>query len=257
MFTQFSRTLGKDLTLLYEVTKANFKLQNENTYLGILWYLLGPMLLFGILLFVFTHRLGSQIEHYSLYVLIGIISWNMFATGVAKGMIVVVNSAPLLKALPIRTELLVLSSIFQIFLSHCFEILFFFSLLLWYGIFPTHILLYVLIVILSLILTIGFAMTLATAYVYLRDVHQIWSVITRAWWFATPIFYAPTPTGLGMKLSLFNPLYYVIHLQREVLIYDRIPPISQFVALAGFAFGALFIGSFLFRKFRDSFIEFI
>lgn len=232
------------------MTKSSMKLQNESSYLGIMWYLFGPLLLFGILLFVFRNRLGSDIAHYPLYLLLGLISWNFFATGSGRSMTVFFQNAHVLRALPIPFELFVFSSVTHAFLSHLLELLLFTAVALFYGVVPSNIPLLLLVLFLSFVFTTGVGFFLATVYVFLRDVDQIWSVVTRAWWFATPIFYAPTPTGLGRFLSLFNPLYYVIHLLREVTIYDRVPPLWMFAALVGFATAALLIGYGTFRILR-------
>ena len=103
--------------------------------------------------------------------------------------------------------------------------------------------------------TLGVGFFLASVYVLFRDVQQVWSVLTRAWWFATPIFYVATETGLGAKLSLLNPMYYYIHLSRELLIYQRIPDITFGILFISFAVGSLIIGYSTFRTLRSSFVS--
>lgn len=246
--------LQKDLTLLYEVTKANFKLQNENSYLGVVWYLLGPLLLFGILLYVFSHRLGANIEHYPLYLLMGIITWNFFATGTGRSVTIITGNAAIIKSLPVRIELLVAASLLHTLVSHILEIVIFIGLLLWYGISLSLFPLYLVVLFLSFLFTFGMGLMLASVYVFLRDVQQIWSVLTRVWWFATPIFYAPTATGLGQKISLWNPMYYSIYLPRTLLIYNTVPPLTHFIVFAAFATGTLLVGFLLFTRLRPHFV---
>lgn len=249
-----STRLRSDATLLCQMTKSNFKLQNENSILGVVWYLLGPMLLFGIMLFVFSNRLGQNVEHYPLYLLMGIITWNFFATGAGRSMTAITSNAVLVKSLPIRLEVLIVASVLHALISHSIEIGIFIAMLLWFGILPTLLLLYLFVLLLSFIFTIGVGLLLASVFVIFRDLQQIWSVVTRAWWFATPIFYVPTATGPGAKLSLFNPLYYSIHLSRELLIYQHIPPIHFFVIYAVFAVSALVVGHCMFHALRSYFV---
>ena len=66
------------LHLSLEIAKAQFKLRNEGSYLGVLWYLLNPILMFLLLLFLFSQRLGGDIPYYPLYLLLGIIMYNFF-----------------------------------------------------------------------------------------------------------------------------------------------------------------------------------
>jgi len=243
------------LNFLFEITKASYKLQNENSYLGVVWYLLGPLLLFGILLFVFSKRLGANVEHYPLYLLIGIISWNFFATATGRSMTVFLRNAGLLKALPIRLDLLVVSSVLHALISHVLEIVLFIGIALYFGVIPVLFPLYLLVLFLSLLFTLGVSFFLSSIFMFLRDIEQIWSVVTRAWWFATPIFYALTPTGPGTKISLFNPLYYSIHMSRELLIYERIPPMGLWLGLGSFSIIFLAIGYGIFTLLHTRFVD--
>lgn len=254
--TQRSRTAFRHhCNFLYEVTKASLKLQNENSYLGVFWYLLGPLLLFGIMLFVFSQRLGNGIEEYPLYLLMGIITWNFFATGTNRAMTIITSNAALVKALPIRLDLLVVSTVLHALISHCFEIVLFLLLLLWYGHTPAFLLPFLGMLLLTFLFTLGMGMLLAALYVLIRDLAQIWSVLTRAWWFATPIFYAPTPTGPGRVISLFNPMYYCIHCARETLIYQRMPTPEILLGFIAFSLGFLVLGYAVFYGLRSRFVS--
>ena len=255
MFSYSAYRFRKDMALLYEVTKSNFKLQNENSVLGVLWYLLGPLLLFGIMLFVFSHRLGAGIEKYPLYLLMGIITWNVLSTGTGRSMTVITGNAALIKALPLRIEIFVVAAVLHAFITHSIEILVFMGLLLWFGISPMLLPLYLVVLCIGFLFTLGVGFFLASVYVLFRDVQQVWSVLTRAWWFATPIFYVATETGPGAKLSLLNPMYYYIHLSRELLIYQRIPDITFGILFISFAVGSLIIGYSTFRTLRSSFVS--
>ena len=239
------------------MTKASLKLQHEQSFLGILWYLLGPAMLFGILVYVFGGRLGADIPHYPLYLLLGIITWNFFSTATSRCIGIFISNAALIKAMPIRLELLVLSAVVHAFVSHLIEIAIFIVVMFLYGVAPGQLVGYACVLLFAFLFTCGMSMVLATLYVFANDIGQIWSVVTRAWWFATPIFYAPSPTGPGARYSLFNPLYDIISASREFLIYDRIPDRQVLVALAGFSVLSCVIGLVLFRFLRPRIVDYL
>ena len=232
---------------------ANIKLQTENSVLGLIWYLLGPFLLYGIMLFVFSHRLGSDIPNYSLYLLMGIITWNVFSTGTGRSIALITGNAALIKSVPVRIELFIVATVLHVFITHSLEILIFLGVVLWFDIIPVLFPVYLLVVCIGFLFTLGVSLFLSSIYVIFRDVQQIWSVLTRAWWFATPIFYAATSTGIGMKLNLYNPMYYYIHLSRELIIYQRIPDARIFIIFLSFAVAALVIGYGVFYLIRPRF----
>ncbi len=242
---------------MYQITKSSLKLQNENSYLGLIWYLLGPLLLFGIILFVFSHRLGANIEHYPLYLLLGIITWNFFSSATGKAMNTLMANAGIIKSMPVSILILITSSVLHGLIVHFLELLVFLGVLIAFGISlnALHILLFLGVALLSFVFTLGVGIFLASLYPFFRDLNQIWSVITRAWWFATPIFYMPTATGLGAKVSLLNPMYYSIHLSRELLIYHRVPEAWMFLVLAVFAALSCIIGYSVLRVMRNRSIE--
>ena len=72
--------LKKFIELSFALAKAQFKLRNEGSYLGIFWYILNPIFIFSLLLLIFSTRVGQGIPHYPLYLLLGIIMFNFFQT---------------------------------------------------------------------------------------------------------------------------------------------------------------------------------
>ena len=66
--------------LLYLISVNEFKKTYFGTALGYVWSLLRPLLLFGVLLFVFTKifRLGSQVPHYPVMLLFNIVLFGFF-----------------------------------------------------------------------------------------------------------------------------------------------------------------------------------
>src|SRR4051794_30822939 len=79
-----------DLVLMISVTE--FKRAYFGTALGYVWSLARPLMLFGVLLAVFTHvfRLGSEVPHYPVLLLFNIVLFGFFseATTVAVPSIV-------------------------------------------------------------------------------------------------------------------------------------------------------------------------
>ena len=66
--------------LLYLISVTEFKKTYFGTVLGYVWSLLRPLLLFAVLLFVFTQifRIGSQVPHYPVLLLFNIVLFGFF-----------------------------------------------------------------------------------------------------------------------------------------------------------------------------------
>ena len=75
------------LSLLYLIAAFDFKRHYFGTALGYLWSIARPLMLFAVLLAVFTQifRIGSEVPHYPVLLLFNIVLFSFFqeATGVA------------------------------------------------------------------------------------------------------------------------------------------------------------------------------
>src|SRR5215211_8500334 len=66
--------------LLYLVSVTEFKKTYFGTVLGYVWSLIRPLMLFAVLLFVFTQifRLGSTVPHYPVLLLFNVVVFTFF-----------------------------------------------------------------------------------------------------------------------------------------------------------------------------------
>ena len=72
--------LRRFFQLLYLIALTDFKKTYFDTALGYLWSLVRPLLLFGVLLLVFTQifRIGSEVENYPVLLLFNIVIFSFF-----------------------------------------------------------------------------------------------------------------------------------------------------------------------------------
>jgi len=242
--------------LILQLTKTSFKLRNEGSYLGIAWYLLNPLLIFLVLYLVFAKRMGADIEHYGLYLLLGLIVWNFLSLTTTTAMNNLLSNSMLIKSLNFKRESLIISSIMMGLVSHFFEIFVFLFFLFFFGIKPFLIILYPLILILLSLFALGLSFILSSLVVYFRDLNNIWVFVSRVWWFATPIFYSINQdSGLIYRINLFNPMYYFLDASRDLLIYSKLPQLNSLIILLSFSIGSFILGHLIFKKLKNKFAE--
>jgi len=114
--------------LSWQLAVVDFKLRNEGSYLGNLWYLLNPLLLFLILFLIFFDRIGSGIPSYPAYLIIGILMFNLFNRITLESTSIILSSG-FIKSINFPREALVLSVVIKNFFSHVFEMIVFFIIL--------------------------------------------------------------------------------------------------------------------------------
>jgi ABC-2 type transport system permease protein len=216
----------RSFELLYLIASTEFKRTYFGTVLGYLWSFARPLLLFGVLLVVFTHLTRfSHVAHYPLLLLTGIVLFGFFqeATSTAVGSVVGQEAIVRKTQFPrlVIPLAVVLTSAFNLALN----VLVLFGFILGFGISPmwTWLLLPVLLVALF-VLTAAVAMLLSSLYPRYRDVGIIWAVVATALFYATPILYPLERLhGTIATLVACNPLTPILELARRWLIDPSAP----------------------------------
>jgi ABC-2 type transport system permease protein len=218
--------------LLWLTAVTEFKRVYFGTVLGYLWSLMRPLMLFAVLLFVFTRvfRVGSDlVEHYPVFLLLGIVLFTFFqetttnAVGsvVAQEAIVRKTQFPRL-VIPLAT---VLTGAFNLGLN----LIVVFAFILVYGVDPTWTwLLFPFAVAVLAIFTAAASMALSVLYVRFRDVAIIWVVLGQVLFYATPILYPVNFDDAYEHLLMINPLAVIFEQIRIwVLAEPNAPSITE------------------------------
>jgi ABC-2 type transport system permease protein len=216
----------RSFELLYLIASTEFKRTYFGTVLGYVWSLCRPLLLFGVLLVVFTHIVRfSNVPHYAVLLLMNIVLFGFFqeATTVAVGSVVGQEAIVRKTQFPriVIPLAVVLTSCFNVALNLVVTFIF----ILGFGVTPkwTWLLLPVLFAAL-LVFTVAVAMILSSLYPRFRDVAIIWTVFSTALFYATPILYPLTRVhGALATLIACNPITPILELARRWIIDPGAP----------------------------------
>jgi ABC-2 type transport system permease protein len=250
-----TRDFQRFISLSLALAKAEFKMRNEGSYLGVLWYLLNPILLFIVLLVVFSARFGNEIPSYPLYLIVGIVMYNFFQQTTTSAILNIDHGRHLIKSVKFPLESLVASGVIRNVFSHFFEIAVLVLFALFYGVSLIGFIYYIPLLFLFCIFIYGISLILAGFYVYFIDLEHIWGFFTRILFFVTPIFYNVESMTKTYYLNLLNPLFYFITAGREIIIYNRLPESWIIIVIFFGSFIFLFFGLIIFEKLKYKFAE--
>ena len=217
----------RSLELLYLMASTEFKRNYFGTALGYLWSLCRPLLLFAVLLAVFTHvvRLGAEVPHYSVLLLLNIVLFGFFQEATSTSVGSIVSQEAVVR----KTQFPRLVIPLAVVLTGCFNLalnlVVAFSFILGFGVSPrwTWLLLPVLLLWLF-ILTTAVSMILSSLYPRFRDVGIIWAVGSTALFYATPVLYPlQRISGTIGELVAWNPLTPLFELTRRWIIQPDAP----------------------------------
>jgi ABC-2 type transport system permease protein len=214
---------------------TDFKLRFFGSVLGYLWQLIRPLLLFGVLFFVFTEfvKIGGSVTFYPVVLLSNILLFTYFQDGTGAVSSVVDREGVVRKiqfprmAIPVAT---VLTAAMNLALNSVVILVF----ALASGVRPrlSWLEIPLLLGILTLFI-LGLATFLSAAYVRYRDVKPIWEVVLQLLFYGSPVIYALETIDVSenvREVLALNPLGMILQQFRHAVIDPGAPSAA---AMAG------------------------
>jgi ABC-2 type transport system permease protein len=213
--------------LWWLTAKTQFKLGYHGTVLGFLWSLVRPLLLFAVLLVVFTQvfRLGTAVPHYAALLLLNVMLFGLFQEATINAVQSVVGNEALVRKMQFPRLVIPLSVVLTVSLQFALNLVVVFPIIIATGVQPLWTwVLFPLLVAAVLALTTAVSLLLSALYVRIRDVAIIWTVLVTVLFYATPVLYTITYLdGAFRTVIMLNPLTPIFNQAREWVIDPSAP----------------------------------
>lgn len=234
----------------------NIKMRFKNTFLGILWTALEPLLYFIVLYVVFS-SIRNQGEHFAIYLITGIMIYHVFVRGTSGGLISLTSNSGIIISVNFRRDFFPLVSTVAISLLAFVDLGVFFGLMPVFQFVPTWtIILLPLPLILLFFLILGLSYFLSIANVFVRDIQYIWIIVVYTLLFLSPIFWDLNEVdGILLQIHQFNPLGQLIDIAHQLVIDGQIPQINEWLYTTSFIIIIFFTGYFVFRRLESRIME--
>lgn len=214
--------------LLRELVVTDFKLRYQGSVLGYLWSILKPIFLFIILYIVFDKflRLGRDIEHFPVYLLVGIVLWNFFTEATVQGLQSIVSRGDLIRKINFPKFIIVVSGTISAFINLIINtiVILVFCVINSVSISAEALLIIPLIAELY-VFSLAVAFFLATLNVKYRDIGYLWEIFLQAAFYATPVIYPLQMVVKQMPWAaswlMLNPVAQVVQDVRKVLVTQQ------------------------------------
>jgi ABC-2 type transport system permease protein len=216
------RRIVKYHELLVGMTRKELKVKYKNSILGFAWSLLNPLLYLIVFYVAFVKILGSGVPAFPIYLLSGLLVWNLFSTGLSGACTSVVANAGLVKKVSFPREILPLAAIGSMLVHFFLQSLVLFAVLalIRWDVAWAYMPLLPVALLALLLLTGALGILLSATNVYLRDTQHFLELALLAWFWVTPIVYGfmtidRRPGGWFKYVWLSNPVTPI------VLIFQR------------------------------------
>jgi lipopolysaccharide transport system permease protein len=233
---------------------------------GAFWAIFHPFFLMAIYVFIFSVVLKLKISDgrempldYTAYLLSGLIPWLCFADSIQKSSTIILNHSSLVKQIIFPIEILpikgVIASLLSLLVGFIFLIIYIFlanGIIFW-----TFIVIPVLLF-LQILGMIGLAFVISSAAVYFRDLKDFVQLFCLATLYALPVFYLPQWLPSFLKPLLYaNPFSYMVWCYRDIFYYGKIHHPWAWVIFPSTCIATFIIGYAIFKKFKNSFGNFL
>ena len=255
--------MGRYWDLLVVLTDRTLKARYRGSILGVYWSLLNPVLMTLVYTVIFGSKFKEFYEgsllHYALVVFIGLSVIGFFAGSTGQALPSVVLNSGLVNKIRLPMVLFPTSTVAA------------YGVQLAVGTFPifavvtvlvTHQWLRLLLLPLPLVglvlLSVGVAFLVSTAYVFFRDIPHIYELVTFLAWVTSPVFYPVEIVQESVrKLLYFNPLFPTFESLRQIIVGPQLPDPSLLVASLFNGIVACGLGYVVFNALRRQFMDLI
>jgi ABC-2 type transport system permease protein len=262
--------------LLVNLTRKELKVKYKNSALGFVWSLLNPALYLVVFYVVFDKILQAGLPSYPIFLLTGLLPWNLFSTALGSSTTSISGNAGLVGKVWFPREILPLASIGAALVHFFLQMLVLCAALVAFRYSPSWD--YLWLVLPGLLTLLVFLAALAIACsainVYARDTQHLLELVLLAWFWMTPIVY--TYEQVRSKIGswyLANPMVSVVlAFQRGIYgktSYDdgsgtlvRIIPdasvlwyFRNLAIVAAVSFGLLLVALWIFGRLEDNLAE--
>jgi lipopolysaccharide transport system permease protein len=237
IFREIYREIIDNRWLTYQLFKRDFFATYKQSFFGIFWAILLPIISVGT--FIALSRAGifsiGEIQiPYPIYAILGMAFWQIFSTGIIGSSGALVKAGSMITQINFSKKSLLFASAGQSIVSFIIQFLLVCLLFVFYGIAPSWAILLVPIMVIPIILlTLGLGMFMSLLNGIMRDVGNVMSLLMTFLMFLTPILYVKPSKGILMEITEFNPLYYLISESRNLILSGNILEANGFAISAG------------------------
>ena len=213
--------------LLSLIAVTDFKKAYFGTALGYLWSLARPLMLFGVLLAVFTQvfRIGSEVPNYPVLLLFNIVLFGFFSEATITAVTSIAGQESVVRKTQFPRLVIPLAVVLTTLINLGLNLIVVLVFILAWGITPTWTwFLFPVVLLAMFVITTAVSMIVSALYPRFRDTAILWSVAATVLFYATPVLYPleVAPETMQGVLSL-SPLAVIFEAARLWIIDPSAP----------------------------------
>jgi lipopolysaccharide transport system permease protein len=248
---------GEYRFLLGNLLLKDFRVRYRNMSLGIGWSVANPLIMMGVLTFIFTKVLSNSEPNFPVFVLCGLVPYNFFAVGWLTGTMSIVDNSHLIKRVRFPREIIPVSAVLSSCVHFGIQLALLLVIAVLTGVMPNqHWPWLPLVAAFEVIFVCGIALIFSAINVYVRDTRYLVEAATTVLFWLVPIFYSFTVIPERFhEVYRINPVAAVVMAFRNVLLEGKAPADTLMLRMAAVSFLTLVSGFLVFSRLKPRFYD--
>ena len=243
--------------LLKTSVKKEVRSKYKNSFLGVVWSFLNPLLQIMVYAIIFSLILKNKQEHYAVFLCAGIIPWTFFSIAINKSAFTIIENGNIIKKVYFPREIIPISVVVAEAINFLISTIIILGFVIIGGIGITkYLLFYPIILIAQYLVITSISFVVSSICVYFRDLQHFIGIILQLLFYATPIVYSQDsiPSEYQWILKV-NPMTYIINAYRDIFYYQKSAEVIPIIILIFIGIVACFVGYKIFNKLQRGFAE--
>ena len=251
------KNLYKYRELLKTDIKKEIRGKYKNSFLGVLWSFLNPLLQIAVYALVFPFILKNTQDNYVIFLCCGLIPWAFFSTTISRSAFTMVENGNIIKKVYFPREILPISVVTSETVNFLISTIIIIVFVIFGGIgLSKYIMLYPIVLLAQYLLLIAISLIVSSISIYIRDLQHLIGVALQLLFYAAPIVYTPESIPEQFKWILkCNPMTYIISGYRNIFYNQTMIELKPLLILIGCSVVACVIGYIIFNKLQKGFAE--
>ncbi len=255
---QYWKLMKKHRSLIWVFALQEIRTMYAQTYLGIVWAVVRPLVTLAIFTVIFNYFLKVETQSpYYLFAFSGIISWNLFSQIATTAATAVVQKQQLISKMFFPKLILPLSKVIIVGVEFTVSLVMLFIFMIWEQINPGFkIFSLPIFILLNIVAGLSIAIWVNAITIRFRDINQLLPTIIGIGIWLTPVFF-PT-TIIPEKYNFFvyiNPMSGIIKGYRFALLCEPFPELVYWLSMLFFCV-LLVIGVWYFIQVEDDMVDY-
>lgn len=236
--------------LVRNMVHKDLKVRFQGTALGFVWSLGVPLVMIGMYDFVFGHLFRSAIPNFALYLVIGLLHYNLLNQILMQGMGSLLEASGLLQRIYFPRIFVPTANVISSFVLWTASVaILVVALPVLGGHYSWHVIPYLGMLLLYLVMLWGVALGLAVLVVEFRDLRHLVEVGLIVLFWLTPIVYDPSTFSPMQQLVInLNPISHFIICFQDLLFRNRLPDAQNLAVAVAWTILCVGFGLGLFRR---------